>query len=409
MALATVTWLARLSGVAFAAGSVVAAFWLGRILWDRRAGLFTAVLTALFYPQFYYGRTSNVDGPALFWAIVGMATTAAILRSGLTRRRAVALGAIAAIGVATKDANVFVFGALALVLAIDQWTKRAVAPTGERIAALAVGGVDLARGVRRRLRAGLQYRPFRRPPRLDARHASGLPVPRDPGRAGAPGGRGVRALVGRAEPAGGPGRAGGCGAPGPAGPRARALDPAAGPGDLPGTIPLVHFINFRYILVVAFVALPFAGFALAWWTREPGRQRVLGWLAVLVCVAWPLVRAGDLTHQMRHDPRTEVAAFLAEHARPGDRIGYWGSAQKLPALGPGVTPVALEAVCTAGALEALAPDFVLAIPQQHFEVDHAWTAAPRGDGGVGFGRHFLSSGDGRAGPTLADAPPRCPS
>lgn len=128
-ALRTLSYIANLVSVLFAAGIVAAAYVAASRLWGNRAALLAAVFTLTTYPMFYYGRTGNVDVPALFFIAAGLAALAAILADGLTTRRGVALGVFVGLALATKETSFGAFIAFPPVIAWLHW--RTLAP-GQR-------------------------------------------------------------------------------------------------------------------------------------------------------------------------------------------------------------------------------------------------------------------------------------
>ncbi len=75
---------------------------LARRLFGRDAGFSAALLGATLMPFAYYGRTSNLDVPYLFWTLLAFERIAVALDRG-ERRDYVLCGAFAAASLATKD------------------------------------------------------------------------------------------------------------------------------------------------------------------------------------------------------------------------------------------------------------------------------------------------------------------
>jgi hypothetical protein len=115
-------------------------------------------------------------------------------------------------------------------------------------------------------------------------------------------------------------------------------------------------------------------------------------LLLLLTVGWSLTRGLDLTNQMIRDGRYRLGEWLQSHARPGDRIGYYGAPKKLPQLSSALITVQLEDFCTRAAwTSAQAPEFVILSPQQHFEMVHEWSVPEQvyralEDGSLGYQR-----------------------
>ena len=76
---------------------------------------------------------------------------------------------------------------------------------------------------------------------------------------------------------------------------------------------------------------------------------------------------------MVNDSRYAVGEWLAANVRPGDRIAYFGAVQKLPPLAAGVVTVPETQFCSRADWQVGRPEFVLVIPQQHFEIVHELT------------------------------------
>jgi hypothetical protein len=156
----------------------------------------------------------------------------------------------------------------------------------------------------------------------------------------------------------------------------------------------VHFVNFRYVLVIAYVLMLFAAFGVRSLAADSsGRWRpAIAPFLLLLTVGWSLARGLDLTNQMARDSRYRLGEWLQSHARPGDRIGYFGAPQKLPPLSSGLIEVPMDDSCTTAAWTSEeAPEFVVLIPQQHFELVHEWSMSERvyralEDGSLGYQR-----------------------
>jgi hypothetical protein len=142
-----------------------------------------------------------------------------------------------------------------------------------------------------------------------------------------------------------------------------------------GVIMPVRFIRIRFVLPAAYVLALFAAAGSAYLIALLARQRqgrlVATGLVVLIA-AWSLLRSIDLTWQMQNDTRYALEAWLRANVQPGDRIGYYGAALKLPALPEGVIsePGPYEVNRSDGSGR---PEFIVIIPQQVFETDHEWS------------------------------------
>jgi len=327
-ALRTLLLISRGVSVAMAAGTGVLAFLISRRLWDRTAGLIAGVSVALMYPMFYYGHTSNVDTPATFWALAVIFLFVGVLEAGLSLRRALALGGLAGLAVATKDQNAGVLLLLPLGIMYahlaalrregknDLWS-RWKAPLAGLFTAAAVY----------LLTCGVLYRPakfadhvsfitrgsarfYRYSPTLDGYLGLGWETMTLLA-------EGLNwivlaaALVGilfvlRSEPR-----------------KLLLLLPMAGFA-LVVLLPIRH-VTPRFLMSSMVVLACFAGRALApGWRSSHALLRVATAVLLVVAWGWQLVLGADLTYVMRNDPRHAAADWLALNSRPGDRIEVFG-------------------------------------------------------------------------------------
>jgi hypothetical protein len=80
---------------------------------------------------------------------------------------------------------------------------------------------------------------------------------------------------------------------------------------------------------------------------------------------------------MMRDSRFEMAAWLERNAQPGDTVGYYGAAPKLPALAAGIVTVRGPHEDPDTTEVGSWPHFLLLIPQMEIERDHEWTLPER--------------------------------
>jgi hypothetical protein len=379
-ALAIMTLLGRMVNLLMGGGIVIAAWRFGTILWNARAGLLAAICVMLMYPMFYYTRTSNVDLGALFWVAIGLVVFAQYLRDGLTVRRALWLGVFAALATATKDPSYAAFLPLGIALPIRE-LLRLRREGGDRTvlwkSILAGAGVGAAIYV---VLSGAILHPvrylahvkfamygtqipgfvspvyFATPATLagywslivkvvhNVRESLGLPML-------AAAVAGVALCLRRS-------------------PRSLLfLLPCA--GTVAGVILPVRFVQFRFVLVIAYILALFAGYALslALADRRPWLSRA-GFASAAIVWGWALICGGDLTYQMFHDSRYEATRWLKAHGRPGDALGYYGAPLKLPALEADMRIVAMPNQNFPTPALTRPPEFVIIIPQQIFEPVH---------------------------------------
>ena len=405
--LAVMTLIARCSSLLLMAAVPALAWRTAAWLWDRRAAAFAGVFTLFLYPLSYYARTSNVDAGGLFWTALGLLVFAICLRHGLTRERAIQIGIVAALAVATKDQNYAIFLPVGIVLVIlhvrtvrEKARSEAVGPTGatiDRRAWISSPLIALATAVViYTLATGLLFRPddF-------ARHLNFILYH--------PGGQSGRSyfstpatLVGYASLISAYVRhladamswpllilgAAGAGYAGWRSPRVLLLA-------LPvlavfiGVIAPVRFVRIRFVLPAAYTLALFAAAGLSALAdtratkrdEKPARpQRIalalratLAWLVFVGVAGWTTMRSVDLAQQMLFDSRNQLGTWLQRNAVAGDHLGYYGSAVKLPPLAAGIIT---EQGPYAEAYErpegAGWPEFIVTIPQQQFEAEHEW-------------------------------------
>ena len=375
-ALRALTLLERLVNLLMAAGVVVAAWRLGSRLWNPAAGIGAGVCVLLLYPMFYYSRTSNVDMGALFWTALGLLAIVECLRDGFTPARAAWVGLLAALATATKDSSYAAFVPLGLiVLAAEALRLRRAGQSWLGIwkpaaTLIAVGAAVYV------VASGAVFDPARyRGHVAFVLHGSSVPGSVSPFYFSTPATlAGYAALLRKtlgaldaslglpmllAAVAG----AAFCARYA----RATLVLLAACAGLVAGVILPVRFVEFRFVLLIAFILALYAGYALSMVARRSPHAAAL--CVIMVC-GWALVRGEDLTLQMLHDSRYETARWLKDHARPGDLIGYYGSPLKLPAIAPDIQIAAMPGQFDPTPPLSHPPEFILVIPQQVFEPVH---------------------------------------
>jgi 4-amino-4-deoxy-L-arabinose transferase-like glycosyltransferase len=121
--------IASLVSAAMLAGIVVAAYLTAREAFDRTAALWTAAFTATIPPLSYYGMTSNLDVPYLFWLQLTVWQLLRAARTG-TLGAYVLCAVFASLATATKDQAAGFFIALPIVvpLLVAQARRRAGQP-----------------------------------------------------------------------------------------------------------------------------------------------------------------------------------------------------------------------------------------------------------------------------------------
>ncbi len=330
-------------------GVVLAAYATARDLWDQRTAVLAAIALLLCSPMAYYSRTGNLDIPAMFWTSLAVWMIVRSLTAGLTLRRGLILGIVAALAVSTKDQS---YGALLPGIGVLFFVRRrqlkALIITG------ATGTLAYALG------SGLLFWPSRFRAHLhfvtDFRHTFpnvvNLGVMRAPTPAGY-GQLGIDILVCLLE-AIGPILLGfavtqvvlcvrqwlrGTGDPGRNWATVSLLAMALG-HVLLVMVPIRH-MQYRYILFSAFIASLFAGRALARALSLPDWRRTAAFALGATGFMVNAALGADLTYQMLVDARQPAAEWFRQAARPGDKLAYFGDICQLFTLPDGAQAVAM--------------------------------------------------------------------
>ncbi len=360
-ALRTLALIGRVVTLAMAAGTVAAVYLVGRELWGRRAGVLAAVFAMAMAPLVLYARTTNLDVPTLFWCALAALAAVRALRHGLTVRRALVLGALAALAVATKDqaygAWVFALDYVALVTVRDgrtplgtAWRRVGLLLASAAVVYVVASGIPLWPG---RFVAHVHFMLGFQGKFFNLQHPNPLTVLRPSTVIG------TLQLLGDVATACTAALGPVLAAAGLAGlglswrrvPASRLLGWAGG-GFVVMTLLPIHHMQYRYALLPALVLALFAGYALAAGWERGGAARALAAIALVVGLGWELVSAADLSYQMLFDARYAAGDWLATHVHPGDQVGYFGAEHQLPHLPAGVTPVELAPDVTAGSARA---------------------------------------------------------
>lgn len=342
-ALRVLTWIAHALSVLLAAGIVVAAYEVGRTLFEERAGLWSAAMVLTMYPMWYYARTSNVDVPVLFFTALAFIPFAKALMHGVTSARGAWFGALAGLALATKEPSFASFIGIPLVLLL-------VAVPGERRpglmstavwrgAAFAFGAAVVAYAVG----SGMVIDPHRFAAHVAfVRERSGDAVagavafmPHYPMTADGHRDLALRIAAYLRDAMTLPGLL--LAAVGIA-VAVRTARRAAWFSITAITYLLILFwmaraAQLRYVMPAAFTLCIFAGFAMTGapaWLRRPALA--LGVFAL----ALGTLRGLDLTWAMLRDSRLEAGAWLRANAVDGDLVEYFGSDQKNPPLEAGI-------------------------------------------------------------------------
>lgn len=342
-ALATLSLLAHLLSVLLAAGIVVAAYETGRTLWDERAGLWGAALAGLAYPMFYYARTSNPDVPVLFFTAIAGIPFARALMLGITRRRALWLGALIGLALATKEPAFASFVGIPFVLLFVRQPGESTAPWRRRETWSYAAWCAMAAVLAYAVGSGMLVDPdrwvahirFIRERSADAAQGAVAFMPYYPMDWAGHVALGSRLVGLMADALTWPGLAlGGLGI---------ALTARRTPRAALFGVTIVTYLailfwsaraaQLRYVMPAAYATALFAAYAV----REllearPAAIRVTGVVVAGMTVMLAALRGADLTWAMMHDSRYAAATWLREHGTPGDRLEFFGSMQKEPPM-----------------------------------------------------------------------------
>jgi hypothetical protein len=382
--------LHRLPSVVMAAGTVALAFAAARRVAGAAAGWMAAAAVATIGPLLYYARTSNTDAGALFWTALAVLLALPALRDGLTTRHAIAIGACAGIGIATKDQQYAFFVGVGVVLLLTHLTERRRSGhwsgwwrgpiVGAGVAAvtyLALSGIILlphwfgghVRFITRvpdvpeqiLALAGFRYGTpatlagyLQLASNVVSQLIAAIGVPFL-----------VLALLGIVHTA-------------RSDRRLLCLLVVPPLCLMLGVIAPVRLVLPRFLLPVEFILCLFAALGLAAAARMPRALRTAVYLLAVAAITWTCLRSVDLTMQMLNDSRYEAGAWLERNLAPGDTVGYYGAPLKLPRLPVNVVvgPAhgQMSYVYTNRSPPILQrPAFIVSIPQLITESVHEWS------------------------------------
>jgi hypothetical protein len=347
-ALKALSFIAHFVSVLMGVGIVLAAYSAGRALWGDRTGAVAALIVMVSFPMFYYSRTGNVDIAVLFFTALALAVFASIIAEGFSVRRAAWLGLFVGFAVGTKEPSMASFLALPFVLVAlhrrnnkTRWGwfawsfwKAPVVAAFTAFMAFGLGSglfidperyfahVEFVRGRLGAITEGgvgfMSTSPYTLSGHLhlvgqitgylsDAMTLPGLLIATF----------GVVWAIRR--------------------------EPWISTFALPAlTLLLVLFwsartAQLRYVMPAAFTLAFFAArVAVRAWESSRLSVRVGFIMLTFAIIGVGLLRGADLTYAMINDSRYTAAAWLEPRTRIGDRIEYFGIAEKLPPLKQGV-------------------------------------------------------------------------
>lgn len=375
--IATLNAIGHGVSVVMGCGSICAVFLLSRRLFGARAGWTAAAIALFSAPFMFYARTGNLDVPVLFWVLLSFVAIERAWTDGLTTRRALWCGTLAALAVATKDQA---YGLLVppLFALCVRTLRRARGPAPQppgstpmrRVLALVGAGVvvfAVAGGVvvrPDRFVRHVQYiRGFERT-FANVRHLTDLTTMRDATLGGAVelGGDFLSALAAAVSwPVLVVGVAGlvVCWR-GTSSVRWLAAS-VIGFGAL--VIWPVHFMQYRYALAPAFVVAILAAGALSRLAARGSSTRVIADVGAVGLVLCSTVGGAEVTHAMLTDARRDASTWMASHLTAGDTVGFFGRPHQLPDVPAGVHAEMMGVDTDAAAdLQRIRPRWIVVAP-----------------------------------------------
>lgn len=346
-AFTVLTYIGRSLSLVLSLAMVVAAYLMGKYLFDRATGLLTALIALLLFPVGFYARVGNPDGPALGWMALALAVYALCVREGLTVQRGFWLALFTVFTLCTKEQH----GA-ALVLPFSgivfwslwrgseqtwrHWRGRWVAP----LLTSAMFGIAFL------LASGAVITPAR-----FARHmgilstsfAAKATFPRYPATLAGYGAQVHDLFIHLQDSMGWPLLA------------AAALGvvlvvwrraPAA--SLLLATVfyllllVRLRFNFLHYVLPAAFTLAPFSAHALLWLGRKNRAGLLVAGVAGALGLGLLALQTVDLLHDMQHDSRADASAWFREHAPAGSTVLFFGSKHMQPNLAADIRTIKME-------------------------------------------------------------------
>jgi hypothetical protein len=369
-ALAVLAFIGRFISVLMGGGIVVGTYLAARTTWNRTTGMLAAASMLLLGPLVYYAHAGNLDVPVLFWLTMCVYAGARIIRHGLTVRRAIGFGVLAAVAVATKDqAYGPLVPAVILLIVLHLIDYRSAPGQGSRwrppIAMVLAGLAAFA------VANGIVFRPDR-----FINHVKFLlnfeqtfvNVVNFEGVVRAKSFAGYLLVVQDVTVA-----------------TYQSLGPILLPAALAGlavtrknrfvwlvtamllgylllVIAPIRHMHYRWAMMPAlFLVFP-AARLLAMGLEAGGRRRLAATVAAVAGLGWLGGWALDMRYQVWNDARNQASEWLAGNARPGDRVGFFGSVGQLPRIPRDVRPVSIESDSAAERIREAGVRLVLVIP-----------------------------------------------
>jgi hypothetical protein len=330
----------RVVGAILSLGIIYAVAKIAEAIAGRRAGLCAGAVCAVNVGLTYYGHTTNLDVPSLFWATLALlALCLALTRREPARLRAFAL--FAAVSVATKDQAYAVFVlavpcAIGLWIALDDWARHNVGPLARQsgwaigigLATILVCDGILVNPTGFAARIRYLTGPASQPYAYYSADAWGLCLVvfdsvKNFG----------EAYPWLLAPLAGAGLV--C--------AGRVRDPARRAAAFVPLAAIASFTLFfncvarrtehRFLMPQMVLWAVYAGLGLDGWLTV-ARPRLVARLAIVATFAWALFRCADVDANLLLDPRYDAEKWLRAHVAPGDSLEVHGYNVYLPRLPP---------------------------------------------------------------------------
>jgi 4-amino-4-deoxy-L-arabinose transferase-like glycosyltransferase len=361
------SWIGRTVTLLLAFATVLGAYFTGKYLWGRTAGLFSGLFTMLMFPMAYYARLGNLDVPVLGWTSLGLAVFALSLRNGLTVKRGAWFGALVALALATKTQAFGSFLLLAPVLlwlhlksgnegTLWRWTSRWAAPAAACLGCLityvfASGiPVDPTRYKQHTAKlflASTQIFYLRYPATLagfaaHARDVCGYLVDVISWPVLIIAGLGVMLAIRKD--------------------RRSLVMVLSALGFFLMLLP-VRFSKIHYLLPVALPLNLFAGYAIARGIKARAGVRMITICVAIVAIGFLLAETLDLTHDMIYDSRYAASNWLNQNTQAGDAMVYFGAGMGIPPMRADVEKIKVfQRRQALPSIQDRKPDLVLVMP-----------------------------------------------
>ncbi|MEO8200435.1 MAG: hypothetical protein ABI679_07955, partial [Gemmatimonadota bacterium] len=104
----------------------------------------------------------------------------------------------------------------------------------------------------------------------------------------------------------------------------------------------IRHMQYRWAMVPALLLVFFAARLLTLGLRSAGVRKYAAVAATVVGLGWLAAWAIDMRYQVWFDARNGASDWLEQHARPGDKVAFFGSVGQLPRIPRDVLPVRIE-------------------------------------------------------------------